>query len=335
MKIALFSNKKYWSEYFDKTKSSHEIKYLDVPLNEQTAEIAKGFDAVCAFVNDCLERTVLSVLGNNGVKCVLLRCAGFNNVDLKAAKEFGITVLRVPAYSPHSVAEFAVMLLLELNRKLIKSYLRVREGNFSLDGLVGGEMHGKTVGVIGTGNIGRIVSKILLGYGCNVIAYDVFESDEAKKMGVKYVTLDEIWKQADMISLHTPLLKDTYHMINDETIGKMKEKIVIVNTSRGGLVDTKAVIRGLKSGKIGALGLDVYEEETGLFFNDTSDLILQDDVLARLMTFNNVIITGHEAWFTDTSLKQICQITLGNMTDFEKGTIKKENLVEYQPQPNK
>eukprot|EP01132_Coremiostelium_polycephalum_P007468 gene7468-9175_t len=327
MKIALFSNKPYWSRFFKPIKHEYEIKYFDLPLNKETALIANGFEAVSAFVNDSLDKDTLTVLKEGGTKVILMRCAGFNNVDLVAADKLGLTILRVPSYSPYSVAEFTITIMLTLNRKIHKAYNKVREGNFDLDGLVGFDMFKKTVGIVGTGKIGEIVATILKGFQCNIIAFDVVENPACKQLGVKYVSLDELWKQSDIITLHAPLNPKTKHMVNDESIAKMKDQVMLINTSRGGLVDSSAVIKGLKSGKIGYLGLDVYEEESDLYFEDRSSYIIQDDVLTRLMTFPNVLITGHQSWFTKQALEAICKTTIDNLKDFENGTPNSVNLV--------
>ncbi|EGG24763.1 D-lactate dehydrogenase [Cavenderia fasciculata] len=352
MKLAIFSNKGYWVDHFNKVKIPCEHQFFDSKLNKETvchtsasschklilllflinfAMVAKGYDAVCIFVNDIICSETLTILKEGGTKLILLRCAGFNNVDLEAAKKCGITCLRVPRYSPNAVAEYAAALMMTLNRKIHKAYNRVREGNFSLESLEGFDFFGKTVGVFGTGKIGELLCNILVGFGCKIIAYDVVENEACKKIGVKYMSQEEVFRQSDIISLHTPLLKDTKHMINDKTISLMKDGVMLINTSRGALIDTKAVINGLKSKKIGYLGIDVYENEGGLYFDDNSGQIMMDDTLARLMTFPNVLITGHQAWFTQQALDAICQVTMKNLNDFKNGTIDKGNLVEYEP----
>lgn len=327
MKIAIFSTKPYDRTFLESANQAlkHELTFFKYHLEPQTCRLAEGFDAVCVFVNDHIDATVLRNLKQNGVQLVLLRCSGFNNVDITTAKEIGITVLRVPAYSPHGVAEHAIALMLTLNRRLYRSHSRVRENNFSLDGLMGFEMNGKTASVIGTGAIGRIVAKILLGFGCNVLAYDPFPSEELTKAGVTYTDLDTLFRISDIISLHTPLFKENYHLINQESIAEMKDGVMLINTSRGGLIDTQAVIDGLKTGKIGYLGLDVYEEEENLFFEDLSNRVNQDDTFSRLITFPNVIVTAHQAFFTNTAMKVITETTLQNATDFANGHPKKEN----------
>jgi D-lactate dehydrogenase len=320
MRIAFFSAKPYEREYFGRAneKQGHEITYLESRLSAETALLAKGYEAICAFVNDQVDGEVLETLGSDGLKVVALRSAGYNNVDLEAAKRHNIGVVRVPAYSPHAVAEHTVGLLLALNRGIHRANNRVRESNFSLDGLLGFDLYGKTAGVFGTGKIGAVVVQILRGFGMNVLAYDVQENQECLKAGARYVSQDELFAQSDVITLHTPLLKETYHLINEESLAKMKRGVTIINTSRGGLVDTQAVIEGLKSGQVGYLALDVYEEEGDLFFEDRSNRVLQDDVFARLLTFPNVLITGHQAFFTREALTQIAEVTLGNLTEWEK-----------------
>lgn len=320
MKLSVFSAKPYDKKYFDAThasKSSTSIKitYHDISLDEETASLVKDADAVCAFVNDSLSAGVIETLAEKGVKAILLRCAGFNHVDLDAATKHGLMVANVPSYSPEAVAEFAVALIQTLNRNTHRAYNRVREGNFALNGLLGQTLCGKTVGVLGVGKIGLATARIMKGFGCNVIAFDPFPSDAFKQYG-EYRTLDELLAQSDIISLHCPLMEKTKHIINDETISKMKKGILLVNTSRGGLVDTKAVIKGLKSRHLGGVAFDVYEGEGSLFYDDHSGEIIQDDVLMRLMTFHNAIITGHQAFFTQEALQEIAECTLRNLEQF-------------------
>ena len=319
MKIAFFSTKSYDREFFDKYVSTHEIIYFEAPLNEQTANLAAGCNAVCVFVNDKLNKAVLDQLKSKGIKLIALRCAGFNNVDLESAKANNIKVVRVPAYSPHAVAEHAVALILTLNRKTHKAYNRVREGNFSLERLTGFDLFEKTVGVIGTGKIGQAFCNIMLGFGCKVLAFDLFENKELAAKGVEYVPLIDVLQQSDIISLHCPLNEQTKHIINGQTIAMMKEGVMLINTSRGGLIDTPAVIALLKNGKIGYLGLDVYEQEEKLFFKDLSENIIQDDMIMRLLSFPNVLITSHQGFFTEEALTQIAQTTLSNIDAFEAG----------------
>jgi D-lactate dehydrogenase len=327
MTISFFSTKSYDREFFDKYVSTHEIIYFEAPLNEQTANLAAGSNAVCVFVNDKLNGSIIAELKKVGVKLIALRCAGFNNVDLAAAKANDIKVVRVPAYSPHAVAEHAVALILTLNRKTHKAYNRVREGNFSLERLTGFDLFGKTVGVIGTGKIGEAFCDIMIGFGCRVLAFDLIENKQLSAKGVEYLPLMDVFQQAVIISLHCPLNEQTKHIINTQTIGMMKEGLMLINTSRGALVDTMAVIQALKTGRIGYLGLDVYEQEEKLFFNDLSENIIQDDVIMRLLSFPNVLITSHQGFFTEEALTKIAQTTLGNIDAFEAGAVLKNVVV--------
>ncbi len=326
MKIAFFSTKTYDREFFDRYVSSHELVYFEVPLNEQTVHIANGCNAICLFVNDQLNAAVLQALAGLEIKLVALRCAGFNNVDLVAAKAHGISVVRVPAYSPHAVAEHAAALILTLNRKTHKAYNRVREGNFSLERLTGFDLYGKTVGVIGTGRIGQAFCDILAGFGCKILAFDLIANKRMEEKGVEYLPLTALLEQADIISLHCPLNEQTKHIINAATISMMKEGVMIINTSRGALINTADAISALKSGRIGYLGLDVYEQEETLFFNDLSENIIQDDLIMRLLSFPNVLITAHQGFFTEEALTQIAQTTLDNISDFEAGR-KLKNMI--------
>ncbi len=332
MKIAVFSTKPYDKKFLLQAneKFHHKLVFFEVHLNADTVKLAAGFDAVCAFVNDTIDHNVIKALADNKIKLITLRCAGFNNVDLEAAQKNKITILRVPAYSPHGVAEHTFALMLALNRRIHRAHNRVHEGNFSLEGLLGFEFHGLTLGIIGTGKIGVLVSRIAKGFGMNVLAYDPIPSDECLHLGVKYVSLKEIYKNSDVISLHVPLMPKTYHIINNKSVSLMKKGVMIINTSRGGLIDTKAVIENLKTGKIGYLGLDVYEEEGDLFFEDLSGHVLQDDIFARLLTFPNVVITGHQAFFTQNALSNIADTTLKNAFDFNRKHINPENLVSLQ-----
>jgi D-lactate dehydrogenase len=320
MRIAVFSTKKYDRLYLDQAngETKHEITYFEPRLSEETASLADGFDGVCVFVNDQINGQVIECIGSYGVKIVALRCAGFNNVNLRAAKDAGITVVRVPAYSPHAVAEHALGLILTLNRKFHRAYNRVREGNFSLEGLLGFDLNARTVGVVGTGKIGEIFAGLMRGLGVRVLAYDIRENPTCIEAGVVYVDLDTLFAECDILSMHCPLIPATHHMINDEAIEKMRDGVMLINTSRGGLLDTPAVIRGLKSRKIGYLGLDVYEEEEELFFEDLSGSVLQDDVFARLLTFPNVVITGHQAFFTEEAMANIAGTTIQNITEFQQ-----------------
>ncbi len=319
MKVAVFSSKPYDQNFFEKFNKNfnHKLAFFDTNLNAQTTNLTKDFDAVCVFVNDKLNEEVIGQLAKNQVKHIALRCAGFNNVDLEAAKKYNITVTRVPAYSPQAVAEHALSLILTLNRKTHKAYNRVKEGNFSLNGLIGFDLNDKTVGVIGTGKIGIAFCKIMLGLGCKVIAYDVQPQDELIKEGVDYLPLDELYKNADIISLHCPLMPATKHIINDESVSKMKDHVMIINTSRGALIDTEDVIKNLKSKKIGYLGIDVYEQEEEIFFEDRSEQIIEDDTLIRLISFPNVLITSHQAFLTQEALTEIAQTVLKNIQEYE------------------
>jgi D-lactate dehydrogenase len=321
MRVALFSVRAFDRDFFDEANDGrgHDLHYLEARLTPATATLAKGFPAVCAFVNDQLSADVLTILEAGGTRMIALRSAGFNHVDVRKAQELAFTVARVPAYSPHAVAEHTIALMLVLDRKIHRAYTRVRDGNFALDGLLGFDLYGRTVGIVGTGKIGTVVARILLGFGCRVIAYDVAPDDECRAMRVEYVSLDEIWRQSDVITLHTPLTVETRHMIDSKAIARMKPGVMIINTGRGALVDTAAVISGLKSSHIGYLGLDVYEEEEALFFEDLSSHVIQDDVFARLLTFPNVIVTAHQAFFTREALRAITQTTLDNISAFEQG----------------
>ena len=326
MKIAFFSAKTYDREFFDRYNTTHEIIYFDASLNEQTVNLVKGCKAICVFVNDRITRAVITTLKSNGVKLIALRCAGFNNVDIDAAKANNIAVVRVPAYSPYAVAEHAIALILTLNRKTHKAYNRVREGNFSLDRLTGFDLHDKIIGVIGTGKIGQVFCKIMQGFGCKVLAFDIIANKDLEATGVAYLPLMEILQQADIISLHCPLNEQTKHIINKQAIGLMKEGVMLINTSRGALVDTSSTIDGLKTGRIGYLGLDVYEQEEKLFFNDLSENVIQDDDIMRLLSFPNELITSHQGFFTQEALSEIAKTTLGNVDAFEAGKTL-ENIV--------
>lgn len=317
MKIAIFSTKTYDRLFFDAANSSHrhELVYFDIRLNKTTASLAADYPVVCVFVNDILDADTLAILAQGGTYLVALRCVGYNNVDLEAAQSLNIKIVHVPAYSPYAVAEHAVALLLTLNRKTHRSYNRVHEGNFSLDGLLGFDIHGLTVGVVGTGKIGIEFARIMRGFGCEVIAYDPVPHADSQQIGIRYVALDELFAASDIISLHCPLTPQTHHLINTRTIQQMKPGVTLINTSRGAVIDTADVITGLKSGHIGNLGLDVYEEEGDLFFEDLSNSVIKDDVFARLLLFPNVVITGHQAFFTRNALKNIAETTLNNITE--------------------
>jgi len=328
IKVAVFATKKYDRHSLEESAkkfsegASVSFNFLEPKLGPVTAPLAAGHDAVCIFVNDVCDRETLEKLNEAGVKHVALRCAGFDNVDLPAAKELGITVSRVPAYSPDAVAEFAVGMILTVVRKYHKSYSRVREGNFLLDGLVGFNLKDKTVGIIGTGKIGCLTARILSkGFRCNVVAYDPYPApaERIAEYGFTYVTLEELLSKSDVISLHCPLLDSTRYLINDETLAQMKKGVVLINTSRGALIDSKALIRALKSGHIGAVGLDVYEKESAYFFSDSSSEIISDDTFARLLSFHNVFLSGHQAFLTAEALENIAETTIGNLINVEKG----------------
>ena len=320
MNVTVFSTKRYDREFLDAANAGrHTLRYLEPRLTAETAVLAHGSEAVCLFVNDVADRAALEVLAELGVRFIALRCAGFNNVDLLAARELGMRVARVPAYSPHAVAEHAVALILALNRHLCRAHQRVREGNFTLDGLLGFDLHGKTVGVIGTGKIGACFATIMRGFGCTVLAHDRFPSPACEAAGVLYTELDELLARSHIVSLHCPLTPETHHLIDEKTLTKMPRGAMLVNTSRGALVDTPAVIEALKSGHLGALALDVYEEESSLFFEDLSDRIIADDVFMRLTTFHNVLITSHQAFFTREALEAIASTTIGNLDAAESG----------------
>jgi len=319
--IAFFDTKPFDRTSFDLANERYgfSIKYYKHHLNPDTATLRIGYDAVCVFVNDILSAEVIDTLINSGVKLIALRCAGYNNVDFKSA--YGrIHVVRVPAYSPHAVAEHAVALMMTLNRKTHRAFFRTRDNNFNINGLMGFDMLGKTAGVVGTGKIGKVLIGILRGFGMNVLAYDPFPDEEfAKKSSAEYVDLATLFASSDIISLNCPLTDETYHMINRDSIAVMKDGVMIINTGRGHLIDTAALIEGLKSQKIGSAGLDVYEEESAYFFEDYSDMIVSDDVLARLLTFNNVLITSHQGFLTREAINNIADVTLQNIHDFIKG----------------
>ena len=317
-KIAFFGAKPYDIASFDKVneKYNYDIRYYKGHLNINNVVLTQGVDAVCIFVNDTADADVINALVANGVKLLALRCAGFNNVDLKAAKG-KLPVVRVPAYSPYAVAEYSLALMLSLNRKIHRAYWRTRDGNFSLNGLMGFDMHGKTIGIIGTGKIAKILIRLLKGFGMRILAYDLYPDMKfAGEEGISYVSLDELYRESDIISLHCPLTDQTKYMIDKDSIDKMKEGVMIINTGRGQLINTNDLIEGLKEKKIAAAGLDVYEEEGEYFYEDKSDKIIDDDVLARLLSFNNVIVTSHQAFFTKEALHNIAETTLQNIEDF-------------------
>lgn len=319
MKIAVFSTKPYDQRFFSSVNDTyqHEITFLEPRLTLATCRLAEGFDAVCVFVNDKLDGAVLEQLAEMGIRAVALRCAGFNNVDLTVAEQLGIKIVRVPAYSPYAVAEHTLGLILTLNRKIHRAYNRVREGNFALDGLLGFDLHGKTVGVVGTGKIGAIFAGQLVGFGCQILGYDVARNPDCEAIGMTYVPLDQLLAESDILSLHCPLTPETRYLINPSTIEQMKRGAMLVNTSRGAVIDTRAVVEGLKSGQIGSLAIDVYEEEADYFFEDLSSEVIADDLLARLLTFPNVLITGHQAFFTREALEAIATTTLDNLREIE------------------
>ncbi|MFC7475914.1 2-hydroxyacid dehydrogenase [Dankookia sp. GCM10030260] len=321
MKVAMYSTKPYDRRSFEAANGAgHDLVFLEPRLTIDTAVLAQGAAAVCPFVNDDLSAPVLEALAAGGTRLVALRCAGFNNVDLKAAARLGIAVARVPAYSPHAVAEFTIGLLLSLVRGIHRAYQRTRDGNFALDGLLGFDLHGRTVGVIGTGKIGALVARSLaLGFGCRVLAQDLFPDPALAAIGVTYTDLPTIMAAADILTLHCPLTPETRHLVRAETLALAKPGLVLVNTSRGGLIDAEAAIEALKAGRLGGLAIDVYEQEADLFFEDLSNEILSDDVFARLLTFPNVLVTGHQAFFTREALGAIAAITLGNCTKFAAG----------------
>lgn len=322
-KIAFFGTKPYDEKSFEKVNEKYgfEIKYFKGHLNKNNVMLTQGADVVCIFVNDTADAEVIQAMVDNGVKLLALRCAGYNNVDLNAAKG-KLTIVRVPAYSPYAVAEYTVALMLSLNRKIPRATWRTRDGNFSLHGLMGFDMHGKTVGIIGTGKIAKILIQILRGFGMNILAYDVYpDYNFAREHQVVYTSLDELYHSSDIISLHCPLTDETKYLINDYSISKMKDGVMIINTGRGQLIHTNALIEGLKNKKVGYAGLDVYEEENEYFYEDKSDRIIDDDVLARLLSFNNVIVTSHQAFFTKEAMQNIAETTMQNIKDFETGKV--------------
>lgn len=320
MQTVVFSTKRYDRQFLEPAAAAagHQLSFLEPRLSPETALLAQGAPAVCAFVNDALPAETLERLAAGGTRYIALRCAGFNQVDLAACRRLGIRVARVPAYSPYAVAEHTVGMILALNRKFHKAYNRVREGNFAIDGLLGFDLHGKTVGVVGTGKIGAITAKILAGFGCRVLLHDVAPNPDCASIGT-YVPLDDLFAAADVITLHCPLTPETKHLIGAASLAKMKPGVMLINTSRGALVDTRAAVEGLKSGRLGYLGLDVYEEEAQLFFEDHSGRVIQDDVLMRLLTFPNVLVTAHQSFFTETALREIARVTVENLTAFERG----------------
>ncbi len=321
MNVAVFSTKPYDRKFLEAANVAHqhELRFFEPHLTLETCALAEGFPAVCVFVNDRLNTEVLRRLAQQGTRLIALRCAGFNNVDVETARALDLTVVRVPAYSPHAVAEHAIGLMLALNRKIHRAHARVREGNLALEGLLGFDLHGKTVGIVGTGTIGHLVARILQGFGCRLLAFDPIVNPACLKIDVEYVDLPTLFARSNIITLHCPLTPETHHLVDAGALEQMQPGVMLVNTSRGGVVDTPAVINALKTGHVGYLGLDVYEEEADLFFEDLSDRVIQDDVFARLLTFPNVIITGHQAFFTQEALESIASTTLSNITVFDQG----------------
>jgi D-lactate dehydrogenase len=321
MNVAVFSAKRYDREFLDAANASagHRMTYFDVPLELETAALAADYEAICIFVNDKADAGVLEALSRGKTRLVALRCTGFNNVDLQSAARLGLKVVRVVSYSPNSVAEHAVALLLAVNRKIHRAYNRTRDSNFELDGLMGFDLKGKTVAVVGTGKIGRVFARIMLGFGCEVIGYDKFPSKEFEALGVRYAKQGELGERADIVSLHCPLTPETHHIINRDTLNRAKRGAILVNTSRGGLMDTGAAIEALKNGQLGGLAIDVYEQEADLFFRDLSSEIIPDDVFQRLLAFPNVIVTGHQAFFTREAVTTICETTIKSISEFAAG----------------
>lgn len=322
MKVAVFDTHRYDREALEASNArfGHTLVFFEPRLTAQTAQLAQGFAAVCSFVNDKVDAAALEALAAGGTRVVALRSAGYNHVDLVAAARLGLRVVRVPEYSPYAVAEHAVALVLALNRRIHQAYARVRDWNFSLDGLVGFDLHGKTVGVVGTGRIGRAAARIFHGFGCQLLCFDAVPDPQVEReLGARYVPLDTLYRDADIITLHVPLTPGTHHLVSAEALGKMKRGVMLINTGRGALIDSRALIEALKRGHIGSAGLDVYEEEEGIFFQDLSGQVLQDDVLARLLTFPNVLVTSHQAFLTHEALGNIADTTLASLQAFERG----------------
>ncbi|MFP4634288.1 MAG: 2-hydroxyacid dehydrogenase [Nitriliruptoraceae bacterium] len=329
MRIAVFSTRPYDQRFLTAAnqRHEHELSFLEAKLDAKTASLAAGHEVVCPFVNDDLSAPVIAELAESGVELITLRSAGFNHVDLDAATAHGLTVTRVPAYSPYAVAEHTVALMLAVERRLHRAYNRVRDGNFALEGLLGFDLRSKRVGIIGTGRVGQIVARILRGFGCSLRAYDPYPNDEVRDYGVRYVDLDTMFAECDVITLHCPLTPETHHLIDQAALDKMRRGVMLINTSRGALIDTRAVVDGLKDGRIGNLALDVYEEEADLFFEDLSDRVIQDDVFSRLLTFPNVLITAHQAFFTHEALENIAETTLANVSAYAAGERSGNELV--------
>lgn len=328
MKVAVFSTKYYEREYLDKINAGgkHCLTYFDGVLNSDSINLTIGFDAVCVMLNDIIDEKIIDKLSANSIQLICLRSTGFDNVDIEAAAKRNIMVLRVPAYSPQAIAEHAAALILTLNRKTYKAYNRVRENNFSLKSLMGFNLNGKTVGVVGTGKIGRAFCTIMKGFGCKIIAYDIKESDVVIEMGVEYKTFEQLLQLSDIISIHCPLTPDTYHLFNSVAFAKMKIGAMLINTSRGAVIKTAHAIDALKRAQLGYLGIDVYEGEENLFFKDLSETVIQDDLIERLMSFSNVLITPHQAFFTKEAVEQIALITIKNFTDFENGVLSENEV---------
>ena len=337
MRVAIFSTKPYDKRYFEEanqrladthgSRAAHELGFFETRLTAESVSLAFGIPAVCAFVNDELDPNVLSMLSAGETKLIALRASGFNNVNIAVAAQQNITVVRVPAYSPHAVAEHTIGLMLALNRKIHRAYARVREGNFALDGLLGFDLHRRTVGVVGTGRIGAITAEILKGFGCRVLLNDIYPNASLAMDGAEYVTMERLLAESDVITLHCPLTPETYHLMDAEALASARPGVMLINTSRGSLIDAAAAVEALKSGHLGYLGLDVYEEETDLFFRDLSDRVIQDDVFSRLLTFPNVLITGHQAFFTHEAMEAIADTTLANIRAFERGKSLGDNEV--------
>ncbi|WP_269472041.1 MULTISPECIES: 2-hydroxyacid dehydrogenase [Fusobacterium] len=330
MKILFYDTKPYDKEFFNKYNKGYgfDIKYLTGKLTEESADLAKGYDIISIFVNDTVDKKVIDILVECGVKLIAMRCAGYNNVSLKDI-DGKIKVVRVPAYSPYSIAEYTAGMIMTLNRKIHKAYIRTREGNFSITGLMGYDLHEKTAGIIGAGKIAQILIKILKGFGMKVIAYDPYPNyEKAKELGFEFTDLDTLYKEADIISLNCPLTKETRYMINRNSMNKMKDGVMIVNTGRGMLIDTVDLIEALKDKKIGAAALDVYEEEADYFFEDYSNMVIEDDILGRLLSFNNVLVTSHQAFFTKEAVEEITRVTMENIKRFQEGK-PLENEVKY------
>ena len=335
MKVAVFSTKYYEREYLNKfnLEGKHQLTYFDNPLIKDSAHLTAGFDAVCVLLSDIIDEVVIDKLSSNNIKLIALRSAGFDNVDIEAAAKRNIKVMRVPAYSPQAIAEHAAALILTLDRKTYKAYNRVRENNFSLNNLMGFNLSGKTVGVVGTGKIGRAFCNIMQGFGCKIIAYDIKESDEVKKKGIEYMAFDDLLQVSDIISIHCPLTADTQHLFNSIAFSKMKTGAMLINTSRGAVIKTTHAVEALKKAQLGYLGIDVYEGEENLFFKDLSETIIQDDLIERLMSFNNVLITPHQAFFTKEAVEQIAITTIKNFSDFENGLLLENEVKSKNSRP--